>query len=118
MRLLAVVSLVAASLVPLAAQEVYKPGNGVSTPVAIRSVKPGYTEDAKKAHIQGVATVYAVVNTDGSVSDVRIARSLDATFGLDEQAVKAAKEWKFKPGVKDGKPVAVQVMIEMRFTLK
>jgi outer membrane biosynthesis protein TonB len=73
MKLLAAACFVAASLVPLSAQEVYKPGPGVSTPVAIKTVKPDYTDDAKKAHIQGNVMVYAVVNADGSVTDVRIA---------------------------------------------
>ena len=44
--------------------------------------------------------------------------SLDPTYGLDEQAVAAAKRWEFKPGTKDGKPVAVRVTLEMSFTLK
>jgi protein TonB len=118
MKLLAAACLVAASLVPLSAQEALRPGNGVSVPVVIKSVKPDYTDEAKRAHIQGSVWVYAVVNTDGSVSDVRIARSLDSTFGLDQQALNAAKAWTFKPGMKDGKPVRVAITLEMTFTLK
>ena len=56
--------------------------------------------------------------TDGSVGSVSVTRSLDATFGLDREAVSAAKQWRFKPGTKDGKPVAVRVAIELTFTLK
>jgi protein TonB len=59
-----------------------------------------------------------VVLADGTVGDVRVARSLDAVNGLDRQAVKAMKQWRFKPGLKDGKPVAVRVQVEMSFTLK
>lgn len=110
--------LVVASLTSVAAQEAVKPGNGVTLPVAIKTVKPEYTEDAKKARIQGNVLLDTVVNPDGSVTDVKVARSLDSTFGLDQQAIKAAKEWKFKPGMKDGKPVAVRVAIEINFTLK
>lgn len=59
-----------------------------------------------------------VVGATGDVSDVTVSKSLDAEYGLDEQAVKAMRRWKFKPGSKDGQPVAVQVEVEMRFTLK
>ena len=118
MKLLAAACLVAASLVPLAAQEVYKPGNGVSLPVVIKSVNPGYTEEAKQRQIEGRVRLESVVNVDGSVTDVKVIESLDDVWGLDKQAVNAAKEWKFKPGMKDGKPVAVRVAINLRFALK
>ena len=118
MKLLATACLIAASVVPFAAQEVYKPGNGVTLPVAIKQVKPEYTSEAKAAHIQGEVMLTAVVTANGDVADVTVARSLDSTFGLDQEAVKAAKEWKFKPGMKDGKAVAVSVQLQMTFTLK
>ena len=116
MKLLAV--LFAASLVSLAAQEVYRPGNGVSLPAVIKEVKPEYTEAAKQAHVEGNVLLDVVVTAEGSVADVKVARSLDTNYGLDNQAIAAAKEWKFKAGMKDGKPVAVRVMIELNFTLK
>ncbi len=118
MRCLIACLVVAASFVPAAAQEAVRPGNGVSLPVVIKSVKPDYTEEAKRARIQGGVRLDAVVTANGDVSDVKVTRSLDSTFGLDTQAVNAAKQWKFKPGMKDGKPVAVQVSLEMTFTLK
>ena len=49
---------------------------------------------------------------------MQVTQSLDTQFGLDAQAVKAAKQWLFKPGMKAGKPVAVQISIELTFTLK
>ena len=49
---------------------------------------------------------------------MRISKSLDPEYGLDQQAMDAAKQWKFTPGMKDGKAVDVQVTIEMRFALK
>ena len=87
-------------------------------PVVVREVKPDYTEEAKAARIQGTVWVKCVVQEDGDVGDVQVSRSLDKEYGLDDEAVKAAKQWKFKPGTKDGKPVAVQVTIELTFTLK
>src|SRR5437660_81874 len=109
MKCVAAACVVALSLTSLAAQEVYKVGNGVSAPVPIRQVKADYTPEAKAANIQGNVILGVVVNAEGGVGDVTVTRSLDSTFGLDQQAVKAAKEWTFKPGTKDGKPVAVQV---------
>ena len=55
---------------------------------------------------------------DGRVGDAKIVRSLDTEYGLDQEALKAAKQWRFVPGTKDGHPVAVLVTLEMTFTLK
>ena len=60
----------------------------------------------------------AVVLIDGTVGDVTVTKSLDSVNGLDEQAVTAPKQWVFKPGTKDGKPVAVRIYVQSRFTLK
>jgi TonB family protein len=108
--------LFAAPLAP--AQEVYKPGNGISLPVVVKEVKPSYTDEAKAAGIRGSVWLRVVVQADGLVGDVQVTRSLDQEYGLDNEAVKAAKQWEFKPGTKDGKPVAVEVTVEMTFTLK
>ena len=98
--------------------QVYKPGDGVSLPSVVREVKPGYTPEAKAQKIQGSVWMAVVVLDSGDVGDVQVTKSLDDKYGLDQQAVKAAKQWKFKPGMRDGKPVAVDVTIEMTFTLK
>ena len=100
------------------APTVYAPGNGVSLPVLVTKVNPDYTQEAKDARIEGTVALECVVESDGGVGEVKVTRSLDAALGLDQQAVKASKEWRFKPGEKDGKPVAVRVQIEIRFTLK
>jgi len=86
-------------------------------PRLIREVKPGYTTDAMRAKIQGVVVLEAVVMPDGSVGTVRIVRSLDPN-GLDKEALKTVKLWKFSPGRKDGKPVASLVQVDMAFTLR
>lgn len=100
------------------AQEVHKPGNGVSLPVVVKEVKPTYTREAKEAGIRGSVWLRVVVQADGLVGDVQVTRSLDKEHGLDNQAVQAAKQWEFKPGAKDGTAVAVEVTLEMTFTLK
>ena len=100
------------------APQVYKPGQGVTVPKIVKEVKPQYTQAARDAKIQGSVTMSAVVLEDGKVGEVQVTRSLDAVHGLDEEAVKATKQWEFTPGTKDGKPVAVRVDIEMSFTLK
>ena len=100
----------------VSAQEVFTPGGGVSVPTVVTLVKPDYTDAAKEARVQGEVLLEAVVLANGSVGDVTVTKSLDT--GLDQQAVKAMKQWAFKPGTKDGEPVAVRVNVEMTFTLK
>lgn len=96
----------------------YRPGNGVTLPRVLREVKPQYTADAMRAKVQGTVWLECVVNSDGTVGTVEIVRSLDQTFGLDAEAVKAAKQWRFAPGTRFGEPVAVLVTIELTFTLR
>jgi protein TonB len=97
---------------------VYRPGNGVISPRLLYEVRPNYTSDAMRAKIQGIVTMEAVVNPDGSVGAVQIVRSLDQTFGLDQEAIRTVKKWRFAPGTRQGQPVAVLVEIEMTFTLR
>ena len=98
--------------------EVYKPGQGVTLPVVVREVRPDYTPEAKANRIQGSVWLEVVVQPDGAVGAVEVTRSLDTKYGLDEAAVAAARQWEFKPGTKDGKPVPVGVTLELTFTLK
>src|SRR5262245_32783209 len=102
----------------LRAQEPVKPGPGVTIPMIVKRVNPDYTPEAKARRIQGNVVLGCVVLTTGAVDRVTVVRSLDAMFGLDEQAVKAMKQWTFKPGTKDGQPVPVSIQVEMTFTLK
>jgi len=99
---------------------VYQIGNGVTSPVLIKEVKPNYTGDAMRAKLQGIVEMEAVVLADGSVDQNRITitRSLDSTFGLDQQAVLAVKQWRFRPGTYRGQPVPVLVNVELTFTLR
>jgi protein TonB len=96
----------------------FRPGNGVMLPKVVREVKPKYTADAMRAKVQGTVLLECVVLPDGSVGDVEVVKSLDKTFGLDQEAINAAKNWRFEPGTRFGEPVAVLVTIELTFTLR
>ncbi len=97
---------------------VYQPGNGVTLPRILREVKPAYTSDAMRAKVQGTVLLQCVVRPDGSVTDIQVLRSLDSVFGLDQEAVKAARQWRFAPGTRMGQAVPVQITIELTFTLR
>ena len=97
---------------------VFRPGNGVETPRMLRNVTPNYTAEAMRAKVQGIVLVEAVVLPDGSVGEVTVIRSLDKVFGLDDEAVKAARRMRFLPGTRFGEPVAVLVTIELSFALR
>jgi TonB family protein len=91
---------------------------GLTPPSLIKEVKPNYTSEARRALIQGSVFVECVVGIDGVCSGMWIVRSLDPEFGLDEEAVKALQQWRFKPGTIDDKRVPVLVIIEMSFVLR
>ena len=97
---------------------VVRPGSGVTIPRLVQQVKPQYTADAMRMKAQGEVFLECVVLPDGSVGTIRVTRSLDPVFGLDEEAIKAARQWRFDPGTRDGQPVAVAVVIELTFTLR
>jgi protein TonB len=97
---------------------VYRPGSGVIAPEALVRGKPMYTPEAMRARIQGDVWVECVVQPNGVCTDIQIVRSLDPTFGLDEEAVKSVRQWRFKPGTRLGQAVPVLVTIEVTFTLR
>jgi TonB family protein len=91
---------------------------GVTLPQVVRQVHPQYTSEAMRQMIEGDVVLDVVIQSDGKVGDVGVKESLDSVYGLDQEAVKAMKQWEFRPGTKDGKPVSVRVDVKMRFTLK
>lgn len=97
---------------------VFRPGNGVAPPRVLREVRPEYTSEAMRARIQGTVWLDVVVLPDGMVGDVTVSKSLDTVFGLDSQAVAAARQWLFAPGMRLGEPVAVLVTLELFFNLR
>jgi TonB family protein len=87
-------------------------------PEVIQEVKPAYTAEAMRAKVQGVVWLECIVMPDGAVGSVKITKSLDPVFGLDQQAIAAARKWRFKPGMRQGEPVPVIITIELTFTLR
>jgi len=94
---------------------VYRVGGGISAPTAISSPDPDYTEEARRAKKQGTCVLWLIVDSTGHPRDIRVIRGLG--FGLDAKALDAVKQWKFQPALKDGRPVDVQISVEVEFHL-
>ena len=94
---------------------VYKVGAGISAPQAISSPDPDYTEEARRAKKQGTCVLWLIVDSAGHPRDIRVVRGLG--LGLDAKAVEAVQQWRFQPALKDGKPVDVQISVEVEFHL-
>jgi TonB family protein len=92
---------------------VYKVGNNVKPPVPVSAPDPHYPEDLRIKRVQGVVALDVVIGEDGNVRQVSVKRRLDPR--LDAEAVKAVQTWKFRPGTKDGTPVATSIDIQVRF---
>jgi len=93
----------------------YHPGGGISTPKIIYSVDPEFSDEARRAKYQGVVVISLIVDAQGNPQHVRVVRQLG--MGLDEKAVEAVKQYKFKPALMQGKPVPVEINIEVNFQL-
>ena len=90
-------------------------GGGVSAPVLIHSVEPEFSEEARKAKVEGNVLVNLWVGTDGLPSHVRVLRGVG--MGLDEKALEAVRQYRFKPAMENGKPVLVQLNVEVNFQI-
>ncbi len=93
----------------------FRVGNGVSAPRALDTPDPEYSEEARKAKYQGVVVLWLIVGPDGKPRDIRVSRPLG--MGLDQKAIEAVQHWRFEPAMKDGRPVAVQINVEVNFRL-
>lgn len=95
---------------------VFLPGRGgVSAPVPLYKVEPEYSEEARKARFQGTVVLEIVIDERGYPTNFRFLSTLG--LGLDQKAVEAVRQWRFRPGMKNGKPVAVVARIEVNFRL-
>ncbi|HEX3570549.1 MAG TPA: TonB family protein [Acidobacteriaceae bacterium] len=90
-------------------------GGGVSSPEVIFKVEPEFSEEARKAKFMGVVTVNLIVDTKGLPQNVRVIRGVG--MGLDEKALEAVRQYKFKPAMENGHPVPVQVNVEVNFQI-
>lgn len=87
----------------------------VTAPVLIYKVEPEFSEEARKAKLQGVVMLYGEVDTNGRLRNIRVTRGLG--LGLDEKALEAVGQWRFRPGYRDGKAVVAPATIEVNFHL-
>ncbi|HWR54716.1 MAG TPA: energy transducer TonB, partial [Bryobacteraceae bacterium] len=94
---------------------VFRVGGGVSAPVAIHRVEPEYSEEARKAKFQGTVVLSIVIDEQGVPRNFRVVRPLG--LGLDEKAIEAVQKWRFRPGHKEGRAVAVIATVEVNFRL-
>jgi TonB family protein len=96
-------------------EPVYKVRDGVTPPRAIYSQDPEFSEEARSQKVQGTVMLGLVVTSAGKATQVRVLKGRG--YGLDEKAVEAVSQWKFKPATKDGKPVSVEIAVEVDFRL-
>ena len=87
----------------------------VTQPTVLSRIEPVYSEKAREAKLQGKVVVSAIVRKDGSLEVLKVVRGLG--LGLDKNAINALKKWRFRPGMRDGKPVDVALNIEVDFKL-
>ncbi|TDI12370.1 MAG: energy transducer TonB [Acidobacteria bacterium] len=100
---------------------IFLPGlDGVSFPVLLKhtQVLPGYPRLARKAGVTGTVLLEAVVRTDGSVGDVKVLQTPGGHLGFAEAATKAVQQWRYRPGMQHGRPVAVRFTIILDFLLE
>jgi periplasmic protein TonB len=93
----------------------FRVGGGVSAPRALETPDPEYSEEARKAKYQGTCVLWLIVDPDGKPRDIKVARALG--MGLDQKAIEAVRNWRFSPAMKDGRPVPVQINVEVNFRL-
>jgi periplasmic protein TonB len=94
---------------------VFKVGGGISAPKPITTPDPEYTEEARLAKTEGKCILWMIVDDTGKPRNIKVVRGLGS--GLDARAIAAVQQWRFQPALKDGKPVNVQISVEVGFHL-
>jgi len=92
-----------------------KIGGGVSSPVVLYAPEPEFSEEARKAKFMGVVLVNLIVDSQGHPQNVHVLRGVG--MGLDGKAVDAVKQYRFKPAMENGKPVPVELNVEVNFQI-
>lgn len=90
-------------------------GGGVSAPAVLHSVEPEFTEEARQANFQGTVSLQLIVDAQGNPQNVHLTRHLG--MGLDEKAIEAVRQYRFRPAMYQGHPVAVQIVMDVEFHL-
>jgi len=90
-------------------------GGGISKPIVLYQVEPEFSEEARKAKFSGNVVVYLWVDPDGKPSHIKVVRGVG--MGLDQKAIDAVRQYRFKPAMKDGKPVQVDLYVDVNFTI-
>jgi periplasmic protein TonB len=93
----------------------FRMGKGMTAPRVIYQTDPEFSEEARKAKYQGNCLLGLVVDANGHPTKIRVLSALG--MGLDEKAIESVKNWKFEPGKKDGRDVAVEIAVEVDFHL-
>jgi TonB family protein len=88
---------------------------GAQAPTVIKKSNPEYTEQARRAGIEGAVLLYVEIGTDGRPHHIRVIKGLG--FGLDATAMDSVRQWRFRPGTKDGVPISTPATIEVKFKL-
>jgi len=101
--------------VPTSAVSVHRVGGGVTAPTLVYKVEPSYSEEARVAKFQGTSVIQVEIDPQGVARNARVVRWLG--LGLDEKAIEAVNQWRFKPGMKNEEPVTVSATIEVNFRL-
>jgi TonB family protein len=101
---------------PYREEKLYSIGKDIVQPAPITQPLPPYTMEARKARIEGVVLLQAIVRNNGTIDSFKVIRGLG--FGLDESAINTiSTKWHFRPGTRNGKPVDVIANIEVRFRM-
>ena len=90
-------------------------GGGVSAPQVIHAVDPEFTDEARRAKVQGVVSIQVIVDIHGNPQSIQVVRPLG--MGLDQKAIEAVRQYKFRPAMFQGHPVPVRVVIDVNFHL-
>lgn len=96
-------------------EPVYHVGKDVKPPRPDYNPAPELSEEARRDQVDGIVELVAVVTSRGNVTMIRVSKSLG--HGLDEKAIEAVRQWKFKPATKDGVPVSAEIAIQTKFVL-
>jgi protein TonB len=98
---------------PEESNEPMRLGAGVLPPEPLSRVEPRYTETARRLRVQGLVILEAIIDAEGQVTDVKVLRGLPA--GLDQQAVQAVQQWRYKPARFGDRPVPVIMTVTVQF---